>query len=43
MSYYRLPNLDLPTRINLAMQMLDPSRPWGLVTPEFRPMRSVFQ
>jgi hypothetical protein len=32
MPYYRLPNLGLSTRINLALQMLDPSRPWGLVT-----------
>jgi hypothetical protein len=32
MSYYRLPNLDLPTRIDLALQMLNASRPWGLVT-----------
>jgi len=32
MAYYRLPHLDLSTRIHLAMQMLDPSRPWGLVT-----------
>ena len=32
MSYYRLPNLDLSTRIDLALQMVDPSRPWGLVT-----------
>ena len=32
MSYYRLPNLDLSTRIDLALQMLDPLRPWGLVT-----------
>lgn len=32
MSYYRLPNLDLSTRFDLALQMLDPSRPWGLVT-----------
>ena len=32
MSYYRLPSLDLSTRFDLALQMLDPSRPWGLVT-----------
>jgi hypothetical protein len=32
MAYYRLPHLDLSTLIHLAMQMLDPSRPWGLVT-----------
>lgn len=32
MTYYRLPNLDLSTRFDIALQMLDPSRPWGLVT-----------
>ena len=32
MADYRLQHLDLSTRIHLAMQMLDPSRPWGLVT-----------
>jgi hypothetical protein len=32
MTYYRLPQLDLSTRIDIALQMLDPSRPWGLVT-----------
>ena len=32
MADYRLQHLDLSTRIHLAMQMLTPSRPWGLVT-----------
>ena len=32
MSHYRLEHLDLSTRFDIAVQMLDPSRPWGLVT-----------
>jgi hypothetical protein len=32
MPHYRLSHLDLSTRFDLAVQMLDPSRPWGLVT-----------
>ena len=32
MAYYRLPNLGLSTRFDIALQMLDPLRPWGLVT-----------
>lgn len=32
MTYYRLPRLDLSTRIHIALQMLNPSRRWGLVT-----------
>ena len=32
MSHYRLSHLDLSTRFRIAVQMLDPSRPWGLVT-----------
>lgn len=32
MKYYRLLHLDLSTRFELALQMLNPSRPWGLVT-----------
>ena len=32
MTYYRLPQIDLSTRIDLALQILDSSRPWGLVT-----------
>jgi hypothetical protein len=32
MSYYRLPHIDLSTRISLALQMMDVSRPWGVVT-----------
>jgi hypothetical protein len=32
MSHYRLEHLDLSTRFHIAVQMLDPSRPWGLVT-----------
>ncbi len=32
MSHYRLSHLDLSTRFHIAVQMLDPSRPWGLVT-----------
>ena len=32
MSHYRLEHLDLSTRFGIAVQMLDPSRPWGLVT-----------
>lgn len=29
---YRLTHIDLSTRFHLAMQMLDDSRPWGMVT-----------
>ncbi len=32
MSHYRLSHVDLSTRFDIAVQMLDPSRPWGLVT-----------
>jgi len=32
MTYYRLTHLDLSIRFELAFQMLNPSRPWGLVT-----------
>jgi len=32
MTYYRLLHLDLSTRFELALEMLNPSRPWGLVT-----------
>ena len=32
MSHYRLEHLDLSTRFGIAVQMHDPSRPWGLVT-----------
>ncbi len=32
MTYYRLWNIDLSTRFDLALEMLNPSRPWGLVT-----------
>lgn len=32
MSYYRLSHLELSTRLDIALQMLDPLRPWGLVT-----------
>ena len=32
MSYYRLWNIDLSIRFELALQMLNPLRPWGLVT-----------
>jgi hypothetical protein len=32
MSYYRLSHLGLSTRLEIALQMLDPLRPWGLVT-----------
>jgi len=30
--YYRLTHIDLSTRLQLAMQMLSDSRPWGMVT-----------
>jgi hypothetical protein len=29
MSHYRLEHLDLSTRFDIAVQMLDLSRPWG--------------
>ena len=32
MSNYRLPNIDLQTRMELGFTMLDPGRPWGKVT-----------
>ena len=32
MPHYRLEHLDLSTQFDIAVQMLDPSRPWGLVT-----------
>lgn len=32
MSHYRLSHLGLSTRFDLALQMLNPLRPWGLVT-----------
>ncbi len=32
MPHYRLSHLDLSTRFHIAVQMLDPSRPWGSVT-----------
>ena len=32
MSYYRLPHIDLSTRISLALEMLNASRHWGLAT-----------
>ena len=32
MSHYRLKDIDLSTRIELGLQMLDPSRSWGQVT-----------
>jgi hypothetical protein len=31
-THYRLTHIDLSTRFYLAMQMLDDSRPWGMVT-----------
>lgn len=32
MAHYRLPHLDLSTRFQLALQMLNPLRPWGEAT-----------
>ena len=32
MTYYRLWDIDLSMRFDLALYMLNPSRPWGLVT-----------
>jgi hypothetical protein len=32
MADYQLAHLDLSTRIKLVSQLLDPARPWGLVT-----------
>jgi len=32
MANYQLPHLDLSIRLELAIQMLDPDRPWGQVT-----------
>lgn len=32
MTYYRLTHLDLSIRFELVLQMLNPSRPWGMVT-----------
>ena len=31
-TYYRLTHIDLSTRLQLAMQMMDTQRPWGTVT-----------
>jgi len=31
-THYRLTHIDMSTRFHLAMQMLDDSRPWGMVT-----------
>jgi len=31
-THYRLTHIDMSTRFYLAMQMLDDSRPWGMVT-----------
>jgi len=32
MTYYRLSHIDLSIRFDLVLEMLNPSRPWGLVT-----------
>lgn len=32
MANYRLSHIDLSTRLDLALRMLNPSRPWGEVT-----------
>ncbi|MBC8255401.1 MAG: hypothetical protein H8E35_15430, partial [Ardenticatenia bacterium] len=32
MAHYRLSHIDLSTRVNLAMQVLNPGRRWGEVT-----------
>jgi len=31
-TYYRLTHIDLSTRLQLAIQMMDTQRPWGTVT-----------